>query len=146
MYSINNRKNKGILNSNIEDGLNICSKKKKHIINGTEINKISVQDPTLATPIATEIALKKYNKLVEYITNILIDDNDDEDPGESIREALNHIEKFRLEIKNKYRDFLKRKELEIMSKQLTLLKKELENKLIEIRENLINMKETKRSK
>ena len=146
MYSINNKNNKGKIKDNIDDGLNICSKKKKHIINGTEINKISVVSPILAEPIAANIVSKKYNKLVEYVTNVLVDDNDDEDPGESIREALNHIEKFRLEIKNKYRDFLKRKELEMMSKQLSLLKKELENKLIEIRENLINTKETKRSK
>ena len=142
MYSINNKNNKGKIKDNIEDGLNIGSNK-KHKINGVDINKISVLDPKLATPIATEIVLKKYNKLIEYITSVLIDDDDS---GDTVREALNHIEKFRLEIKNKYRDFLKRKELEMMSKQLSLLKKELEKKLIEIRETLINTKETKRSK
>ena len=144
MYSVINKKKNGEVEELLIDGFALGSSKKKYNINGIEIKKISVVDPGLATPIVTDVVMKKYKKLVEYITNVLIDDNDDD--GDSYREALNHIEKFRLEIKNKYRDFLKRKELEMMSKQLTLLKKELEQRQIEINEVLLNTKESKRSK
>ena len=144
MYSVINKKNNGEVEELLINGFALGSSKKKYTINGIEIKKISVVDPALATPIATDVVMKKYKKLVEYVTNVLIDDDDDD--GESIREALNHIEKFRLEIKNKYRDFLKRKELEMMAKQLTLLKKELEQRQIEINEVLLNTKESRRSK
>ena len=56
----------------------------------------------------------------------------DDDTGESLREALNRIEKFRQEIKNKYRHFLKRQELEEMGKQLKLFQKEAQVRFIEL--------------
>ena len=88
--------------------------------------------------------MKQYNKLIEYLTEALLDDDDD---GETCRIALNQIEKFRLQIKNKYREFLKQKELEKMSKQLVLLKKELLKKEIQIRDSYLEYMETnKRSK
>ena len=144
MYSINNKKIKGKTNIKELEGFNMGSSNKSYSINGVEVKKIAIQDTDLANPIVTEVVLKKYKKLIEYVTNLLIEEDDD--TGDSIREALNQIEKFRQEIKNKYRDYLKRKELEMMSKQLMLLKKEAENRLIQIRENLINIKEGKRSK
>ena len=71
---------------------------------------------------------------------------DDDDSGDSIREALNQIEKFKQEIKNKYRDYLKKKDLELMSKQLYLLQKEATERYMEIRNSFIKMNEEKRSK
>ena len=144
MYSINNKNTKGKIEVSDLEGISMGKKDKTYKVNGEPIKDISVLDPVLASPIVAEVVAKKYKKLIEYITNLLVDDDDD--TGDSYREALNHIEKFRLEIKNKYRDFLKRKELEMMSKQLVLLKKEVENRLIQIRENLINIREDKRSK
>ena len=49
--------------------------------------------------------MKKYDKLIKYLTELLVSADD---TGDAMREALNQIEKFRLEIKIKYRKFLKR--------------------------------------
>ena len=98
-------------------------------INGSIIKNIKVIDRKMSTTIVTNKVLKKYDKLIFLLTELLISDDD---TGDTFREALNHIEKFRLEIKIKYREFLKKKELEMMSKQLSVLKKESENRLIEI--------------
>ena len=92
------------------------------------IKDLEIMNKNLANGVVTKQVLKKYNKLIPLLTELLISDDDS---GDSFREALNHIEKFRLEIKNKYREFLKRKELEMMSKQLTLLKKEADRRMLE---------------
>ncbi len=146
MYSINNLK-RG--NGKIEDKIEISGfpmgrNDKIYKIGDSKVKAISISSTKLANPLVWEIVSKKYQKLIEYLTTILIDDDDES--GESVREALNHMEKFRLEIKNKYRDYLKRKELEMMSKQLMILQKELNERLIQIRESLINRNEERRSK
>ena len=70
------------------------------------------------------------------LTDLLTEDDDGS--GENYREALNQIERFRIIIKNKYRDFLLREDLEKMSKKLVILQKEANNKLLEIHNSRIN--------
>ena len=45
----------------------------------------------------------------------------------------------RLMVKNEYRNFLTRKELEHMSKQLVILQKELNNRILEIHNSYMEM-------
>lgn len=150
MYSVSNKKykNKGKILDKTElidiSGFMMSSKKKVFKINDTEVREIKVVNKKLANPLVSRKVNTKYKKLIVYLTDLLVDDDD---TGDSFREALNQIEKFRLEIKNKYREFLKQKELEMMSKQLTALKKEANERLLEIQnsyEELMN--ENKRSK
>jgi hypoxanthine phosphoribosyltransferase len=150
MYSVSNKKykNKGKILDKTElidiSGFMMSSKKKVFKINDTEVREIKVVNKKLANPLVSRKVNTKYKKLIVYLTDLLVDDDD---TGDSFREALNQIEKFRLEIKNKYREFLKQKELEMMSKQLTALKKEANARLLEIQnsyEELMN--ENKRSK
>jgi len=98
MYSINNKKVKGKLNEMIEiNGFPMASSKKVFNINGCEIKDIFVMDRTLANPLASKKVMKQYNKLIAYLTQLLIDADDDD--GDTYRECLNQIEKFRLIIK-----------------------------------------------
>ena len=119
------------------DGFVMAPRGKGFSINGQLVKKINIIEKKLAMKIVTEKVLKKYYKLIEMLTELLISDDD---TGESFREALNQIEKFRLEIKNKYREFLKKKELEMMSKQLRALKKEADRRFLEIQDSLIASK------
>lgn len=107
------------------------------------IKDLEIMNKNLANGVVSKQVLKKYNKLIPLLTELLISDDDS---GDSFREALNHIEKFRLEIKNKYREFLKRKELEMMSKQLTLLKKEADRRMLEIHDAYLSMKTSGKGK
>lgn len=152
MYFVNNKyKNKGKMLDKTEivnlEGFSLGTKNKLYKIENCEIKQINVMNKTLATPLASKKVMSKYKKLINYITEVLIDEDDD-DSGDAYREALNQIEKFRLIIKNKYRHLLSKKELEIMSKQLVLLQKELNNKIIEIHNSYLEMlnKSTKRSR
>ena len=129
MYSVKIKKCSGdIIEWNEFNGFKMTSRKGFHI-NGEVIRIITVMDKKLAHPFVEAKVMGKYSKLVPILTELLVSDDD---TGDSFREALNHIEKFRLEIKNKYRAFLMKKELEFMSKQLTTLRKEAEKRLIEL--------------
>ena len=144
MYSISEKKYKGKIDSININGFPMGSQNKVFKINNSNIRKIKIANRNLANPLASKKVMKEYNKLIEFLTDALLDEDDD---GETCREALNQIEKFRLIIKNKYRDFLNKKEIEKMSKQLVLLQKELLKKEILIRESYLEYMDTnKRSK
>ena len=106
-------------------------------INGDLIRNINVVNKKLAYGVVSKKVLSKYNKLINLLTELLISDDDS---GDTFREALNHIEKFRLEVKIKYREYLKRREIEMMSKQLAMLKEEANRRLLEINDSYINSK------
>lgn len=142
MYSVGdmNYKNTGKLVDKMElvelTGFMMASRSKVFKINGCDIREIKVINKRLANPLVSKKVMKKYSKLIAYLTELLIDDDDS---GDTFREALNQIEKFRLEIKVKYREFLKQKELEVMSKQLMALQKESKLRLEEIRASYLNV-------
>lgn len=150
MYSVNNTKykNKSKLIDKTEiielDGFMMGSKNKVYKIGGNEVKDIKVVDAKLASSLVNKQVFKKYDKLINYLTELLVDDDDS---GNSYREALNQIEKFRQEIKNKYRKYLKQKELEMMSKKLVILQKEANKRLNELQNYVYNYEnENRRSK
>ena len=132
MYSINyDVVNTGYLAemNYVDNGFVLGSRNKIFKIAGMAVKNIIIYTKRLASVLVTEKVTTKFQKLVLLLTELLVDDDDS---GDTFREALNHIEKFRLEIKNKYRNYLKQKELEMMSKQLTQLQKVANERLLEI--------------
>ena len=148
MYSIDNKtKNKNKLIDKTElvelDGFMMGTRNKVYKINGNSVRDIKVIDTNLAGSLVKHQVTKKYEKLIICLTELLVDDDDS---GDSYREALNQIERFRQEIKNKYRKFLKQKELEVMSKKLVVLQKEANKRLLEIQLSYKYENENRRSK
>ena len=147
MYCVNRKtKIKGKINGCeiIElDGFLMTSRKASFSINNQTIKDVKVINKKLAYTIVSKKVFNKYNRLIALLTELLISDDDS---GDVFMEVLNRIEKFRLEIKNKYRNYLKQKELELMSKQLTALKKEANSRLEEIRYSYLVNKTTGKGK
>lgn len=106
---------------------------------GQKISTLKIYDVVLARPMVSRIANNKYKKLLMSVTELLISDDD---TGDAFRMALNQIEKFRQEVKNKYRMFLEKKELNLMAKQLSALQEEAKNRLLELQNSLL-MDDTK---
>ena len=148
MYSIN----QSIINTGylgemnyVDNGFVLGSRNKVFAIAGMAVKNIIIYTKHLASVLVSEKVMTKFQKLVVVLTELLVDDDDS---GDTFREALNHIEKFRLEIKIKYRNYLKQKELEMMSKQLTQLQKVANERLLEIHNSYLESlnNENKRSK
>lgn len=148
MYSVVLKyKNKNKLNDKSEimnlKGFMMASKNKIFKINDCKIKDIKVYDKKLANPLVSKKVNKKFTKLINYLTDLLVDDNDDS--SESLQEVLNQIEKFRLEIKVKYREYLNQLELEKMSKQLITLQKEAKKRILELQNKYLEILNNKNS-
>lgn len=135
MYSIN-RKQLNKVGACIDfesikklDGVLMKSSGKSVSINGQEVTKIKVVSFELAKGMYQRQVGKKYDKLIKFITDLLMSDDD---TGEAYREALNQIEKFRLEIKNRFRIYLEKEQLEFMAKQLSVLKRQAKMQCLEL--------------
>lgn len=129
-YIVKNEKRANILSTKvIIEGFLLPSKTKKFLIDGQKITNIMIINKKLASPFVTKIVLKKYQKLIKKLTDLFISE---EDEGTTMNEVLNEIEKFKDEIKRKYRKYLKRKELEKMSYELKILRQEAKRKQMEL--------------
>ncbi len=125
------------------DGFLMPTKKGKFVVHGQTIHRVKIINKQLAYPIVYQKVRKKYNRLISLLTELLVSDDSS---GDCFREALNQIEKFRLEVKNKYRSYLKRKELEMMSKQLSTLQKQAKIEFLVLQNNLRNIYHSEKGK
>ena len=138
MYVVKRQKNKNSLIAKEElkniTGFRMTSNNKSLTITDSKVVNIIVSNKKLAHPLIYKKVIKKYNRLITILTELLISDDDS---GDSFREALNQIERFKVEIKSRYREYLKQKELELMSKQLKALQKEATMRLYELNTNYL---------
>ncbi len=138
MYVVKRQKNKNSLIAKEElkniTGFRMTSNNKSLTIADSKVVNIIVSNKKLAHPLIYKKVIKKYNRLITILTELLISDDDS---GDSFREALNQIERFKVEIKSRYREYLKQKELELMSKQLKALQKEATMRLYELNTNYL---------
>ena len=116
-------------------GYPLASKNHQFVIQEMTVQHILVLEPKLIRRVVSKKVMKKYDQLIKKVTELLIVDDED---GSSCRQALNLIEKFRLEIKVKYREYLKEKELKKMAEQLKMMKKLLNRKEMEMRTAQLN--------
>lgn len=145
MYCVN--KNVRIDDCDIDlvgmDGFVMASKKKIFHIANQNIKSVKIVNKKLAKPLVCAKVEKKYSQLIKMLTDLLVSDDD---TGENFNIVLNEIEKFRLEIKNKYRNYLDKEELEKMAKQLKIYNKEAKTKYMEICSELNNKKSNGKGK
>ena len=129
MYFLNRKKMKDIVDDLYLSGVMFGIENRSYKIGTVIIKNLEIYDKKLAHPIAVMQVKKKYEKLMKILPDLLISDDDS---GESIRSALNEIERFRQIIKNKYREYLKEKDLKLMSSQLKVLQREAKSKYLEM--------------
>ena len=116
--------------------------KKTVTIQNMPISSVIIYSKEFAHPLVLQRLYPRYKKLIQFLTAILLSE---EESGESYREALNQIERFRIILHNRYRFFLEEKEFEQMANQLSVLKKECMKRQMELNDYYRGL-ESKRSK
>lgn len=130
MYIVSNNKLKNNINYKNEDVYKYKIPNKKGFnINESDIRNITIYNKKMARPFILKIVDHKFDKLIVKLTEDMSSDSDDDDVYKKI---LEEIELFRLLIKEKYRPFLRKGELEKMAKKLKFLKSEAMRRLLNL--------------
>ena len=136
MYVVNVKKNKYKLVDKDDlkniSGFKMTSSNKSLTIAGEKVSNIEITSKKLAHPLVYKKVCKKYDKLIAILTDLLISDDDS---GDGYREALNQMERFKVELRSRYREYLQEKNLEFFTKQLTALQKEASMHFYELNTN-----------
>lgn len=129
MLKINKKQLKGTVKEYRVFGYSLIPKKQTFVIENTTINNIIVTDKKLVHNLVKKKASKRLNILILKLSLLL---NADDDTGEAYEIVLDRVEKFRVEVRNKYRMYLEKEELKEMAKKLQILKDEATKKIINV--------------
>ena len=100
--------------------------------NGIVVNKLVIIKPSMIE----KILKKKIKRKLDIYLKLIIEfiDSEDGSTGDSIREALNDLSKYKDIVQYKYRKYLDDKYFQILMKKIAILEYELNTRLVNIRE------------
>jgi len=133
-YYINkNNSNKEIIYLDYDKlkGINF-SPKNKIKYDGIVVNKMVIIKPSMIEKILKRKIRKKLDLYLKLIIRFI--ESEDSDNGESLREALNDLSRYKNIIMHKYMKYLDEKYLKLLSKKISLLEYEINSKLVNIHE------------
>lgn len=91
------------------------------------IKKLVIYENFLYENIINEKLEQKFRKLIEVLINLYENETDD---GSGIIKSLNEIERFKQELKNKYKDYMNKKQKAKTVRKITIMEEELKQKLL----------------
>ena len=97
------------------------------------IGKINFYNNDITYKVIKRKTDNSFKKLLELIIRIEEDDN----PSDGYLICLNEIDKFRHELINRYEKYLKKEQMNFLKKKIDLIEKDLKNKLLIERVNLM---------
>lgn len=104
------------------------SPKNKIKYDGIVVNKMVIIKPSMIEKILKRKIRKKLDLYLKLIIKFI--ESEDSDNGESLREALNDLTRYKNIIMHKYMKYLDEKYLKLLSKKITLLEYEINSKLV----------------
>ena len=99
---------------------------------GIVVNKMIIIKPSMIEKVLKRKIKRKLDLYLKLIIKFI--DSADSDNGESIREALNDLTRYKSIIAHKYRKYLDDKYLKLLIKKIALLEYELNSKLVNYNE------------
>lgn len=95
---------------------------------GIVVNKMVIIKPSMIEKVLKRKIKKKLELYLRLIIKFI--ESEDSDNGDSLREALNDITRYKSIINHKYRKYLDAKYLNLLFKKIAILEYELNSKLI----------------
>lgn len=95
---------------------------------GIVVNKMVIIKPSMIEKILKRKIKRKLDLYLKLIIRFI--ESEDSDSGESLREALNDLTRYKSIIAHKYRKYLDEKYLSILVKKINILEYELNSKLV----------------
>lgn len=114
------------------DGIDYVPKKDAKIEDAINVNKVVIINPTLVSKVAKKKVDIKFKKLLQLL-NIVFETDDE--TGTAYREALDEVNRLRMEVINKYKKQLEKEEFETIEKKLKILETELKVRLYYIEDS-----------
>ena len=108
------------------------SPKNKIKYDGIVVNKMVIIKPSMIEKVLKRKIKNKLDLYLKLIVRFI--ESEDSDSGESIREALNDLTRYKGIIAHKYRKYLDEKYLRLLLKKIVILEYELNSKLMTINE------------
>ena len=128
------------------DGFNMTSKNKNiKLKDAINVNKMVIINPSMVEKLVDKKINIRMKKLINLIINIY---DTEDDPGSSLMQALNEIEKFKREMINKYLNYMNKKQLKLLEEQIKMLESEVTKKSYAINETIMedDVYETRKSR
>ena len=97
---------------------------------GIVVNKMVIIKPSMIEKVLKRKIKNKLDLYLKLIVKFI--DSEDSDDGESIREALNDLTRYKSIIAHKYRKYLDEKYLKLLLKKIVILEYELNSKLVNL--------------
>jgi len=94
---------------------------------GIIVNKMVIIKPSMIEKVLKRKIKNKLDLYLKLIVKFI--DSEDSDDGQSIREALNDLTRYKSIIAHKYRKYLDEKYLKLLLKKISILEYELNSKL-----------------
>lgn len=110
---------------------------------GIVVNKMVIIKPSMIEKILRKKIKRKLDLYLKLIVKFI--ESNDSDTGDTLREALNDLTRYKSIVQYKYRKYLDEKYLKILLKKISLLEYELNSKIINTKEYGYEYEEEKTS-
>lgn len=124
-------------------GYNIKPNPKLKFQDAINVNKMILINPSLIEKMVD----KKIKRKFDYLINLLsvVYENDD-DTGEGLKLALDEAEKFRIELNNKYRQYINEEKFDLLQKKIAILEDELYLRMQFVLDKVNNLEKEEKGK
>lgn len=124
-------------------GLSVSPKKDFKLDGMINVSKVTLYNPVLIKNYVSKKCKRNMDRILKLLK--LLFDSDNTDPS-SFMLALNEIEKFRQLIMFKYKEYMDKKEYNILIKKLEILEQEVKNKMSYVYQEEFYLEEKKGKK
>lgn len=93
---------------------------------GVEVKSMLLIKPSFIEKLLVKKTKRKLEYYLKYIINILDESDDDGD----LRQALNDLTRYKSIVRHKYKKFLDDKYIDLLTKKISMLERELKSKIV----------------